>query len=431
MRGKSGEEKEAQVHGEPHVGKEERIHISLGRKLDIFYLDHERASGLPFFTPNGMIIRNELIQHMRTLNRRAGYEEVWTPLVFKTSLWKESGHLEAYIDRMYLIEKEENQYGLKPMNCPAHVILYQRKPCSYRDLPVRYSEFGIIHRYEQSGELSGLLRVRALTMDDGHVFAREDQIQNEVRTLLGIVKELMVDTFHFPDIRYALSMRAKPGEEKEGETYIGDWEVWEKAAQHLREALKSEGIQYVEKPGEAAFYGPKIDVDIKDSLGSWWQCSTIQVDYNLPRRFNLSYVDGDGKKVTPVMIHRALYGSLDRFIGILLEHYKGVLPAWLSPLQSMVIPISESNFRYAGEVKSHLTAEGVRASADLFSNTLERKIRDAYDQKIPYLLIVGKKEEEAGDVAVRGRDNTTRYGVKIEDFLRSLKEEISEKRQSP
>lgn len=428
MKEKKKAEKEEHTHGEPHVGKEERIHISLGRKLDIFYLDPERAQGLPFYAPNGMIIKNELIDYMRGLNKQAGYEEISTPLVFRTSLWKESGHLEAYLGRMYIFEKDKNQYGIKPMNCPGHILLFQRKPWSYKELPVRYSEFGIIHRYEQSGELSGLLRVRALTMDDGHVFAREDQVQNEVRTLLRIVKEIMVNKFHFSDIRYALSMRAKPGEEKEGETYIGDLKVWEKATNDLREALDSEGIKYVEKLGEAAFYGPKIDVDIKDSLGSWWQCSTIQLDFNLPQRFKLYYVDENEKKIMPVMIHRALYGSLDRFIGILLEHYKGVFPAWLSPTQAMVIPISESNFKYAEKIKSRLDEEGVRVSSDLSSNTLEYKIRAAYDQKVPYLLIVGKKEEENSLVAVRGRDNKTKYGVKLDHFVESLKKEISEKR---
>lgn len=411
MKEKKKAEKEEHTHGEPHVGKEERIHISLGRKLDIFYLDPERAQGLPFYAPNGMIIKNELIDYMRGLNKQAGYEEISTPLVFRTSLWKESGHLEAYLGRMYIFEKDKNQYGIKPMNCPGHILLFQRKPWSYKELPVRYSEFGIIHRYEQSGELSGLLRVRALTMDDGHVFAREDQVQNEVRTLLRIVKEIMVNKFHFSDIRYALSMRAKPGEEKEGETYIGDLKVWEKATNDLREALDSEGIKYVEKLGEAAFYGPKIDVDIKDSLGSWWQCSTIQLDFNLPQRFKLYYVDENEKKIMPVMIHRALYGSLDRFIGILLEHYKGVFPAWLSPTQAMVIPISESNFKYAEKIKSRLDEEGVRVSSDLSSNTLEYKIRAAYDQKVPYLLIVGKKrrgEQFSGCQGKRQQDEVRR-----------------------
>jgi len=419
-------QEEKHTHGEPHAPKEEREHIRLGKELDVFHMQPEIAPGFPFYPPNGVIIRNALIDYMKKMNKKNGWQEVWTPHVFKIDLWKTSGHLEGYLDRMYLFEKDGDEYGLKPMNCPGHIMILQRKPLSYRDLPVKYSEFGTLYRYEQSGELTGVLRVRALTQDDGHAFIREDQIEDEVSKLIEQVRHLWLDVFKFSEIRFMLSTRAKPGEEKD-QKYIGDLKVWEKAAKALREALDKEKIKYEEKSGEAAFYGPKIDVDIKDSVGTWWQCSTIQLDFMGPERFDLNYTDEKGGKRRLVMVHRAIYGSLDRFMGILLEHFKDKFPPWLSPLQVKVLPISDKSSEYANNIFKKLKEMDIRADIDLSNETLNKKIVNAHKDKAPYMLIVGEKEAQGKTIVVRDFNDKQRMQAKLDDFINHLLREIESK----
>ena len=418
------------THGEPHAPKEEREHIRLGQELDSFVMYPEHAPGFPFYPPNGMIIRNELIDHIRMLNKQAGYKEVWTPHVFKTTLWKESGHLEAYLDRMYIFEKDDEEYGLKPMNCPGHVLIFKRKPWSYREFPVKYSEFGTVYRYEQSGELTGILRVRALTMDDGHAFLRKDQIEGEVRTLIRIIKSILLGTFNFQKLRFALSTRAKKGEEKD-QKYIGDEKLWKEATEDLKKALEAEQIKFEEKPGEAAFYGPKIDVDILDSVGTWWQCSTIQLDFNLPERFGLKYMTEKNKMERPVMVHRAMLGTLDRFMGILLEHYKDKFPVWLSPLQIKVLSITEKQNAYAMQVSEELDRKGFRVEADLSNESMGKKIVNAHKDKVPYMMILGEKEATANTVSIRDANDKQKNQVKLADFANHLAEEIASKSPTP
>ncbi len=415
------------THGEPHAPKEEREHIRLGKELDVFFMDPENAPGFPFYPPNGVIVRNELANFLRKINAESGYKEVWTPHVFKTSMWEKSGHLEAYLDRMYIFEKDGDQYGLKPMNCPGHVEIFQRKPCSYKELPVKYSEFGTVYRYEQSGELTGILRVRALTQDDGHAFLRRDQIEEETKLLIKLVRRLLLDVFKFKKIRFALSTRG----EGEGQKYIGDAGVWKEATEALRKAMKSEGIEFEEKPGEAAFYGPKIDVDILDSVGTWWQCSTIQLDFNLPERFGLEYTDENNKRQRPVMIHRALLGTLDRFLGILLEHFKDKFPPWLSPVQVKVLSITERQIDYAKSVAKELEGGGIRVESDFSNETLSKKIVNAHKDKTPYMIIIGEKEASQGKISVRDFNDKQKNGLSLSDFKARLLEEINKNAISP
>ena len=421
--------KSAAKHGEPkqNLESEERVQLNVGRQLDLFLMNPELAPGFPFYPPNGVIVRNALMDEMKKLNKELGYKEVWTPHAFKTKMWYDSGHMEAYLDKMYVFEKDGEEYGLKPMNCPAHVQIFQRKPWSYREFPEKYSEIATVYRYEQSGELTGLLRVRALTMDDGHAFVREDQIESEVRLLINAVKRV-VSWFGFEG-KFMLSTRAKPGEEKE-QKYVGSLPVWEKATIALAAALRAEKIVFEEKPGEAAFYGPKIDVDFKDSVGKWWQCSTIQLDFNLPERFKLEYVDSDGSKKRPVMIHRAFYGTLDRFIGVLLEHFKGSFPTWLAPVQALVLPVSDGQFDYARKVGLELSRAGLRVEVDDGRETLSKKIVNAHLLKVPYMLVVGDKEAKSESVTVRDRGDKQKL-AKLADFEKFLLKEISVKALEP
>ncbi|MEM1630166.1 MAG: threonine--tRNA ligase [Saccharolobus sp.] len=397
---------------------EETDHRLIGEKLDLFSFHEEAGSGLVLFHPKGQIIRNELINYMREINASMNYQEVYTSHVYKSDLWKISGHYTMYRDKLILFKMEDDEYGVKPMNCPGHILIYKSRPRTYRDLPIRLSEFGHVYRWEKKGELYGLLRVRGFTQDDGHIFLREDQIKDEVKMLIKKTLEVW-EKFGFKEIKAYLSTR--PDES------IGTDEQWEKATNALITALKEVNIQYGIKEKEGAFYGPKIDFEIRDSLGRWWQMSTIQVDFNLPERFKLEYVDKDGSKKRPVMIHRAIYGSIERFMAILLENFKGKLPTWLSPIQTVVLPISDEVNDYAEKIFEELKRNNIRSEIYYAGETLSKRIKNAYDQGVPYIIIVGRKEASEGTVTVRARGNIEVKNIKFEEFLAKLKREIIER----
>ncbi|QIW24027.1 threonine--tRNA ligase [Sulfolobus sp. S-194] len=392
-------------------------HRIIGERLDLFSFPDETAPGLALFHYKGQIIRKELMRFMEEINESMGYQEVFTAEIYRSILWKTSGHYDYYKDKMVLFKMEEEELGLKPMNCPAHILIYKSKTRSYKDLPIRFSEFGLVFRWEKRGELYGLLRVRGFVQDDGHIFLTEDQIKDEVKILVKkTIDVLSIFGFKGDDVRINLSTR--PDES------IGSDELWEKATNALVSALNELGIKYIVKEKEGAFYGPKIDFEIRDSLGRWWQLSTIQVDFNLPERFKLEYIDKDGSRRRPVMIHRAIYGSIERFMAILLEHFRGKLPTWISPVQVRVLPISKDVEDYALNLLSKLKENKIRVELDMSDETLSKRIKNAYDQGVPYMIIVGKKEREEGKVTVRGRNNVEIRGVKFDDFLKALLEEI-------
>ncbi|MEO3993532.1 MAG: threonine--tRNA ligase [Desulfurococcaceae archaeon TW002] len=394
-----------------------RDHRILGQKLDLFSFYDEAGPGLVIYHPKGQIIREELIKLVKEINSRLGYSEVYTPHVYRSMLWKISGHYNLYRDKMVLADVDNEEYGIKPMNCPGHILIYKSRTRSYRDLPIRLAEFGTVYRWEKRGELFGLLRVRGFTQDDGHAFVREDQIESEVSNILKEVFNLL-SLFSITRENTRIYLSTKP------EKYIGSDEVWDKATESLKRALDKLGIPYEVKEGEGAFYGPKIDIHFRDSLGRWWQCSTIQVDFALPERFNLEYVDSDGSKKRPVIIHRAILGSIERFMAIIIEEFEGRLPTWLSPIQVLVIPITKDVASYAEEVARLLRSAGVRVIEDLSDETLEKKIRMAYEQAIPYVIIVGRREAQQKTITVRGRGNLQASNIQINVFLQKLTEEI-------
>lgn len=399
----------AQVQERAAVREEkEPLHIRLGRELDVFSVNENVGSGLILFHPNGAIIREELIKLIREVNRRLGFREVWTPHLFRSTLWQKTGHYETFRDRMFLFRIGDEEYVLKPMNCPGHAMIYASATRSYRDLPVKISEFGTVYRNEQPGELTGLLRVRSITQDDGHVFARPDQVGQVVREILDAAFEVLERVLGAP-LHVNLSTRP--------EKYIGTKELWDVAESDLRAALESTGIRYEVKHGEGAFYGPKIDVDVEDSMGRRWQCSTIQLDFFMPERLGLEYVDQDGTKKRPVMIHRAILGSLERFTGLLLEHYNGRLPVWLAPLQAVVLPVKSAHSPYAERVLRALLDAGIRA--ELWEEgTLEKRIREAHRARASFVLIVGEAEAGSNTVSVRDHEGRVVKGVVLEDFVR-------------
>ena len=394
-----------------------RDHRVLGQKLKLFSFHEEIGPGLVIYHPRGQVVREELIKFIREVNAELGYEEVYTPHVLRSTIWKVSGHYYLYRDKMVLARVEGEEYGIKPMNCPGHILVYKSETRSYRDLPVRLSEFGTVYRWEKRGELYGLLRVRGFTQDDGHAFLREDQVKDEIKAILKAILRVL-ETFGFKgeDVRMYLSTMP--------EEHIGTEEMWAKATEALRGALDELGLKYEVMEGEGAFYGPKIDVHFRDSLGRWWQCSTIQVDFALPERFGLEYVDRDGSRRRPVMIHRAILGSVERFMAILIENFAGRLPTWLSPIQARVIPVRSSAKEYAAKVAEELRKAGIRADADLSSDTPSKKIRRAYGEAIPYILLVGPREARDGTVTVRARGNRQVAGVPLKEFIERVKEEI-------
>ena len=400
----------------------ERDHRKIGREMDLFSVpDH--SPGCVHFHPNGMRIRRELEEYIRGMNDRLGYEEVWTPELNKAELWKPTGHYDNFTAQgeMFNWEQDDTEYGLKPMNCANHAYIFDREKHSYRDLPIRFSEFGTCYRNEQSGELSGMLRVRGFTQDDGHAFIRPDQIQGEIVDALAVIEEIYGDVDL--DVKYVL--------ETQGENAVGSDEIWAQATESLREALESEGLEYAVDEGEAAFYGPKIGINAVDAIGREWTVGTVQVDFNIPERLELSYVGEDNEEHRPVMLHRALLGSFERFMGVIIEHFNGRFPLWLAPEQVRVLPVTDGNLDYAEEVRRELENRGFRATVEDRDQTVGRKIRGAHDDRVPYMLIVGDDEEAANTVSVRDRQERERKDVDPAAFYDHLEGERAEKRVGP
>ncbi|AFG35056.1 threonyl-tRNA synthetase [Fervidobacterium pennivorans DSM 9078] len=392
-----------------------RDHRKLGPQLELFFINTDVAAGMPIFLPYGMTVLLELMNLSRKLHKKYGYKEVGTPLIMHEKLWRQSGHWDHYKNNMYFTEKEEVTYAVKPMNCPGHILIYKNKPVSYKDLPIRLFEFGRVHRYERGGVLHGLLRVRTFTQDDAHIFCREDQVVAEVTNVVKFIDELY-SIFGFT---YRATLSTMP------EDHMGDEATWEKATQALRNALEETKVPYVVAEGEGAFYGPKIDFHVKDVIGREWQCATIQVDFQMPERFDITYKDADGTEKRPVMIHRALYGSLERFFGILIEHYAGAFPTWLAPVQVVVLPVSEKYVDYAKELSEKFDKYGIRVELDDRNETLGYRIRENQIRKVPYMIIVGEKEKESGKISVRTRDGKDIHDVDVEEFITKISEEIN------
>ena len=389
-----------------------RDHRKLGRELGLFMLS-DLSPGAPFWLPNGMVLFNELLRLVREENARRGYEEVKTPVITDANLWRQSGHWDKFRDNMYFTEVEGRQMGLKPMNCPAHIQIYKADRHSYRDLPVRYSEAGLVHRHEASGVLHGLLRVRAFTQDDAHIFCSEEQIEEEV---LGCL-ELGFDLYDHFDLQPRLELSTRP------EQRLGDDATWDHAEEALANAMRRHGLEYEVGEGEGTFYGPKIDVHMTDSIGRSWQLGTVQLDYLMPERFELQYTGADDEPHQPVMIHRAMLGSYERFIGILIEHYAGEFPVWLAPVQAIVLPIAERHNAYAESVRARLVDVGGRAELDARDEKVGRKVRDAELRKIPYLLVVGDREAHADEVSVRRHGVGDEGTSSVEAFVNRVAEE--------
>ncbi len=393
-----------------------RDHRKLGRQLDLFDVLDE-GPGMPFFYPKGMILRNELESYWRMLHRKNGYEEIKTPMILTRELWETSGHWDHYRDTMYSMKIDDHDYAVKPMNCPGGMLVYKRKPVSYKDLPIRCGELGLVHRNEKSGTLHGLMRVRCFTQDDAHIFMTEEMIKDEIMGVYRMIDEVY-SVFGFS---YHVELSTRP------ENSIGTDEMWETATNGLKDALDEIGINYTINEGDGAFYGPKIDFHLKDSLGRTWQCGTIQLDMNLPERFNLLYTDANGKKRRPVMIHRVLFGSIERFIGILTEHYAGAFPVWLSPVQVKVMTITTRQNDYAEVVISALEANGIRAEGDLRNEKIALKIREARNMKIPYLLVIGQREKEDDLVSVTARGGVNIGSMSTDEFIKRITEEVKAK----
>ena len=393
-----------------------RDHRKLGKELDLFSL-HEEGPGFPFFHPKGMIIRNELENFWREEHQRRGYQEIRTPMMLNSELWKRSGHWDHYKENMYFTEIDDCEYAIKPMNCPGGMLIYKRKGHSYRDLPLRMGELGSVHRHELHGALHGLMRVRNFTQDDAHIFMTPDQIKEEVIKVI----DLADDVYKIFGFNYRVELSTKP------ENSIGSDEVWETATEALRDALVTKGIDYRLNPGDGAFYGPKIDFHLEDSLGRTWQCGTIQLDFQMPELFDLNYIGSDGEKHRPAIIHRTILGSIERFFGILIEHFGGKFPVWLAPVQVMVIPVADVHHDFAQSIANALQEIGVRASCDYRDEKLGYRIRDAQMQKIPYMLVVGDKEAQGGDLALRIRDTGDAGLISLDDLKEKLIEKIKTK----
>ncbi len=399
---------------------ERRDHRRLGRELDLFSLHEETGAGLVHWHPKGGMIRTLIEDFWRKEHLKAGYEIVYTPHMGKGELWERSGHLEFYRDLMYSpMDIEGQEYFIKPMNCPFHIMIYKSRLRSYRELPLRWAELGTVYRYERSGVLHGLLRVRGFTQDDAHIFCSPEQIEGEIVNLIGFTLHIL-GSFGFREFQFLLSTRP--------EKYVGEPKDWEKAENSLRRALEREGVAYEVDEGAGAFYGPKIDIDVRDALGRDWQLTTIQFDFNLPERFDLAFVGPDGKEHRPYMVHRALLGSLERFFGILIEHYGGAFPVWLAPVQAMLIPITDQHVEYARKVDQRLRSEGLRVEIDDRSERMQAKIRDAQLQKIPYMLVMGDREVESGSVALRLRTEEDLGPMPLEEFVQMAREAAEEKK---
>jgi len=393
-----------------------RDHRKLGKELDLFSL-HEEGPGFPFFHPKGMIIRNELESFWRSIHTKNGYKEIRTPIMLNEELWHQSGHWDHYKENMYFTTIDEKSYAIKPMNCPGGILVYKNSMYSYRDLPLRMGELGLVHRHELSGALHGLMRVRNFTQDDAHIFMMPEQIKDEV---LGVIRltDYVYKQFGF---KYKVELSTKP------ENSMGSDEDWENATEALRNALEAADLPYKVNEGDGAFYGPKIDYHLEDCIGRTWQCGTIQLDFQMPEKFNLTYIGADSEKHRPVMVHRTVFGSIERFIGILIENYAGAFPVWMAPVQAVILPISEKQRDYAKMLKDKLEEQDIRAEADLRNEKVGYKIREAQMQKIPYMLVVGDKEMETGSVAVRNRKEGDKGTMQFEDFMAQIINEIKNK----
>ena len=391
-----------------------RDHRKLGKELGLFMMS-DAGPGFPFFLPKGMVLKNTLLDYWREIHKKAGYVEISTPIILNRSLWETSGHWDHYKNNMYTTVIDGEDYAIKPMNCPGGVLVYASEPRSYRDLPLRMGELGLVHRHEKSGQLHGLMRVRCFTQDDAHIFMTPEQIRDEIKNVAGLINQVY-SLFGF---KYHVELSTRP------EDSMGSDEDWELATNSLQGALDDLGLDYVINEGDGAFYGPKIDFHLVDAIGRTWQCGTIQLDFQLPQRFELEYIGADGEKHRPIMIHRVCFGSIERFIGILIEHFAGAFPTWLAPVQVKVLPISEKYEEYAKSVKAALDAADIRAEIDLRSEKIGYKIREAQGQKIPYMLVVGQKEQADGTVSVRSRFKGDEGAEDLNVFIANIKAEIT------
>ncbi|MDD3115287.1 MAG: threonine--tRNA ligase [Anaerovibrio sp.] len=393
-----------------------RDHRKLGKELDLFSI-HEEGPGFPFFHPNGMVIRNELINYWREVHRRYGYQEIRTPMILNRELWERSGHWAHYKENMYFTQIDGEDYAIKPMNCPGGMLVYKTQQHSYRDLPLRAGELGLVHRHELSGALHGLFRVRNFTQDDAHIFMTPDQIEEEIQNVINLFDEVY-STF---GLEYHAELSTRP------EDSMGSDEMWELATNGLRNALDHRGLEYIVNEGDGAFYGPKIDFHLRDSIGRTWQCGTIQLDMQLPEKFDLTYIGEDGQKHRPVMIHRVVYGSIERFIGILIENYAGAFPTWLAPVQAKILPITDKHMDYAFELKKKLFALGLRVEVDDRNEKIGYKMREAQVKKIPYMLVVGDQEMEAGTVNMRRHGEKDTATMTVDEFIGYIQQNIATK----
>ena len=390
-----------------------RDHRKLGKELGLFMMSEE-GPGFPFFLPKGMVLKNTLLDYWRQCHKRYGYVEIATPIILNQDLWHRSGHWDHYKDNMYTTVIDEEDYAVKPMNCPGGMLVYKNEPHSYRDLPIRAAELGLVHRHEMSGALHGLFRVRCFTQDDAHIFMTPEQMKEEIKNVVRLFDE-MYSTF---GLTYQIELSTMP------EDHMGDEEVWHFAEDTLQAAITELGKDFQLNPGDGAFYGPKLDFHLSDSLGRTWQCGTIQLDMQMPERFELEYVGEDGEKHRPIMIHRALLGSIERFIGVITEHFAGAFPAWLNPVQVKLLPVTDRAAEYAGDIAAKLDSQGFRVEVDGRNEKIGKKIREAQLEKIPYMLVVGDRDMEAGTVSVRHRAEGDLGAMSLEDFAKLLGEEV-------
>ncbi len=396
-----------------------RDHRKLGRELGIFTM-MEEGPGFPFFLPNGMILKNTLIDYWRQIHTREGYVEISTPMMLNRHLWETSGHWDHYKENMYTTVIDDTDFAVKPMNCPGGMLVYKSEPHSYRDLPIRMGELGLVHRHEKSGQLHGLMRVRCFTQDDAHIFMTPEQIPSEIKGVISIIDEV----YKLFGFKYHVELSTRP------EDSMGSDEDWETATNGLKSALDDLGLDYVINEGDGAFYGPKIDFHLEDSLGRTWQCGTIQLDFQLPLRFNAEYMGEDGEKHRPIMIHRVVFGSIERFIGIIIEHFAGKFPLWLAPVQVKVLPVSEKSHDYAVSIYEKLKEAGIRTELDKRDEKIGYKIREAQIKKIPYMLILGENESASGLISVRSRDKGDLGSAELDKFIADIKEEVASKGQN-
>ncbi|OHW61821.1 threonine--tRNA ligase 2 [Andreesenia angusta] len=409
-------QKELDAYLEMVEEAKKRDHRKLGKELDLFTM-HNEGPGFPFFHPKGMVLWNTIQNFWRAEHQKRGYGEIKTPLILNEDLWHQSGHWDHYKENMYFTEIDGGDYAIKPMNCPGSMIVYKSNMYSYRDFPIRWAELGQVHRHELAGALHGLMRVRTFTQDDAHIFMLPEQVKDE---LVGVI-ELADELYSAFGFKYHVELSTRP------DNYMGEIETWDLATENLRAALEEKGVEYRINEGDGAFYGPKIDFHLEDSIGRTWQCATIQLDFQMPERFDLTYIGADNEKHRPVMIHRAILGSMERFIGILIEHYAGKFPAWLAPVQVSILPISDKYNDYAEEVKNALELKGIRVEMDVRSEKIGFKIREAQMQKIPYMLVVGEKEVENNAVSVRTRDGGDMGALGLSEFIDKIVQEIRDK----